>query len=200
MGSFILLVQTWTYRILNSLCIKATQYRVTSRDFGVCTLTFPLDSPLLLLQPTVVQKPSKRPRLEDVEGGASEHSSSVAARELEDSTTTEAVTGHLLWSLWRWYIELYWKRIISVWHAWQELKKARLSSQLLSICGREMRPSLSCSEETVDYYGWNFQYPFAFYMPDWRFLFSLTVFSKIHRDPNPINHLWLSSLLQNRKF
>lgn len=41
----------------------ATQARVPSRDCGVCTLTFPLDSPLLFLQPTIVKRPSKRPRL-----------------------------------------------------------------------------------------------------------------------------------------
>ncbi|KAM6935217.1 uncharacterized protein PEZ65_005616 [Lycodopsis pacificus] len=41
----------------------ATQARVPSRDCGMCTLTFPLDSPLLLLQPTIVKRPSKRPRL-----------------------------------------------------------------------------------------------------------------------------------------
>ncbi|KAI3360423.1 hypothetical protein L3Q82_002328 [Scortum barcoo] len=41
----------------------ATQARVPSRDCGVCTLTFPLDSPLLFLQPTRVRRLSKRPRL-----------------------------------------------------------------------------------------------------------------------------------------
>ncbi|XP_042345621.1 uncharacterized protein LOC121945487 [Plectropomus leopardus] len=41
----------------------ATQAKIPSRDCGVCTLTFPLDSPLLFLQPTIVKRPSKRPRL-----------------------------------------------------------------------------------------------------------------------------------------
>lgn len=40
-----------------------TQARVPSRDCGMCTLTFPLDSPLLFLQPTIIKRPSKRPRL-----------------------------------------------------------------------------------------------------------------------------------------
>ncbi|KAM8735506.1 uncharacterized protein AB9X84_023933 [Acanthopagrus schlegelii] len=42
---------------------KGVQAKAASRDFGVCTLTFPLDSPLLFLQPTIVKRPSKRPRL-----------------------------------------------------------------------------------------------------------------------------------------
>lgn len=41
----------------------ATQTGVLSRDRSVCTLTFPLDSPLLFLQPTILKRPSKRPRL-----------------------------------------------------------------------------------------------------------------------------------------
>ncbi|XP_031154587.1 uncharacterized protein LOC116049247 isoform X6 [Sander lucioperca] len=42
---------------------KAIQVKIPSRDCGVGTDTFPLDSPLLLLQPTLVKRPSKRPRL-----------------------------------------------------------------------------------------------------------------------------------------
>ncbi|XP_078028004.1 uncharacterized protein LOC144464520 [Epinephelus lanceolatus] len=47
----------------------ATQAKTPSRDCGVCTPTYPLDSPLLLLQPTVVKTPSKRPRLTEEEEG-----------------------------------------------------------------------------------------------------------------------------------
>ncbi|XP_028435956.1 uncharacterized protein LOC114556974 isoform X1 [Perca flavescens] len=67
---------------------KATQVKMPSRDCGVWTDTFPLDSPLLLLQPTLVKRPSKRPRLSltDEEEGPSEPSSSVAVHEPEDST------------------------------------------------------------------------------------------------------------------
>ncbi|XP_078109485.1 uncharacterized protein LOC144519870 isoform X4 [Sander vitreus] len=67
---------------------KAIQVKMPSRDCGVCTDTFPLDSPLLLLQPTLVKRPSKRPRLSltDEEEGPSEPSSSVAVHEPEDST------------------------------------------------------------------------------------------------------------------
>ncbi|XP_028437195.1 uncharacterized protein LOC114557745 isoform X5 [Perca flavescens] len=55
---------------------KATQVKMPSRDCGVWTDTFPLDSPLLLLQPTLVKRPSKRPRLSltDEEEGPSEPS------------------------------------------------------------------------------------------------------------------------------
>ncbi|XP_047455362.1 uncharacterized protein LOC125016739 isoform X1 [Mugil cephalus] len=47
----------------NAFRSTATQAKVPSRDCGVCTLTFPLDSPILFLQPTIVKRPSKRPRL-----------------------------------------------------------------------------------------------------------------------------------------
>ncbi|KAM9851752.1 uncharacterized protein ACBR49_004904 isoform 1-T1 [Aulostomus maculatus] len=47
----------------NHIRSTATQVQVSSRDCGVCTLTFPLDSPLLFLQPTITERPSKRPRL-----------------------------------------------------------------------------------------------------------------------------------------
>ncbi|KAG8010202.1 hypothetical protein GBF38_014420 [Nibea albiflora] len=65
-----------------------TQVRVASRDCGVCTLTFPLDSPLLFLQPTLVKRPPKRPRLSltDEEEGPSECNLSTAVQEPEDST------------------------------------------------------------------------------------------------------------------
>ncbi|KAM4580251.1 uncharacterized protein PAE49_005180 isoform 1-T2 [Odontesthes bonariensis] len=52
-----------------------TQVKVTSRDRGMCTVTLPLNSPMLFLQPTLVKRPSKRPRLnltEDEEEGPSE--------------------------------------------------------------------------------------------------------------------------------
>ncbi|XP_034729324.1 uncharacterized protein LOC117945737 isoform X8 [Etheostoma cragini] len=67
---------------------KATQVKMPGRDCGVCTDTFPLDSPLLLLQPTLVKRPSKRPRLSltDEEEGPSESSLSVVVHEPEDST------------------------------------------------------------------------------------------------------------------
>ncbi|KAM7382656.1 hypothetical protein PAMP_002378 [Pampus punctatissimus] len=67
----------------------ATQVKVASRDCGVCTLTFPLDSPLLFLQPTIVERPSKRPRLsltDEEEEGPSECSLSMVVQEPEDST------------------------------------------------------------------------------------------------------------------
>ncbi|XP_044063847.1 uncharacterized protein LOC122881574 isoform X1 [Siniperca chuatsi] len=66
----------------------ATQARVPSRDCGVCTLTFPLDSPLLFLQPTIVKRPSKRPRLSitDEKEGPAECSLSMVVHEPEDST------------------------------------------------------------------------------------------------------------------
>lgn len=46
-----------------SLKNAETQVRMMGRDRGVCTETLPLDSPLLLLQPNVEKKPSKRSRL-----------------------------------------------------------------------------------------------------------------------------------------
>ncbi|XP_030605848.1 uncharacterized protein LOC115794460 [Archocentrus centrarchus] len=46
----------------NSFRSTATQARVPSRDCGVCTVTFPLDSPMLFLQPTLVKRSPKRPR------------------------------------------------------------------------------------------------------------------------------------------
>ncbi|XP_076593780.1 uncharacterized protein LOC143324876 isoform X2 [Chaetodon auriga] len=72
----------------NKFRSTATQARVSSRDCGVCTLTFPLDSPLLFLQPTLVKRPPKRPRLSltDEEEGPSECSLSMVVREPEDST------------------------------------------------------------------------------------------------------------------
>ncbi|XP_034729318.1 uncharacterized protein LOC117945737 isoform X3 [Etheostoma cragini] len=67
---------------------RATQVKMPGRDCGVCTDTFPLDSPLLLLQPTLVKRPSKRPRLSltDEEEGPSESILSVVVHEPEDST------------------------------------------------------------------------------------------------------------------
>ncbi|TMS10410.1 hypothetical protein E3U43_019403 [Larimichthys crocea] len=67
---------------------KGTQVRVASRDCGVCTLTFPLDSPLLFLQPTLVKRPSKRPRLSltDEEESPTECNVSTVVQEPEDST------------------------------------------------------------------------------------------------------------------
>ncbi|XP_035480812.2 uncharacterized protein LOC118300242 isoform X1 [Scophthalmus maximus] len=58
----------------NHVRSKATQTTVASKDCGVCTLTFPLDSPMLFLQPTIARRPSKRPRLSltDEEDGPSE--------------------------------------------------------------------------------------------------------------------------------
>ncbi|XP_031154589.1 uncharacterized protein LOC116049247 isoform X7 [Sander lucioperca] len=72
----------------NPIRSKAIQVKIPSRDCGVCTDTFPLDSPLLLLQPTLVKRPSKRPRLSltDEEEDPSEPRSSVAVHEPEDST------------------------------------------------------------------------------------------------------------------
>lgn len=65
---------------------EATQAKAPSRDCGVCTLTFPLDSPILFLQPTIVKRPSKRPRLShtDEEEGPSEWSSSMLGHEPAD--------------------------------------------------------------------------------------------------------------------
>ncbi|XP_044215540.1 uncharacterized protein LOC122987624 [Thunnus albacares] len=68
---------------------KATQVREPRmRNCGVGTLTFPLDSPLLFLQPTIVDRPAKRPRLSltDEEEGPSECSLSVLVQEPKDST------------------------------------------------------------------------------------------------------------------
>lgn len=69
------------------LCTEATQVRTSSRDCGVGTLTFPLDSPLLLLQPTTAKRPTKRPQpsLSDREGGPSKRRSSAVALKTEDS-------------------------------------------------------------------------------------------------------------------
>ncbi|XP_035527943.1 uncharacterized protein LOC118335645 isoform X1 [Morone saxatilis] len=80
--------QLSTKTLQNHFRSTATQVRVPSRDCGVCTLTFPLDSPLLFLQPTIVKRPSKRPRLRltDEEEGPSECSLSMVVREPEDST------------------------------------------------------------------------------------------------------------------
>ncbi|KAL3060514.1 hypothetical protein OYC64_014962 [Pagothenia borchgrevinki] len=66
----------------------ATQARVPGKDRGVCTPTFPLDSPLLLLQPTIVKRPPKRPRLSlsDEEEGPSEGGSSMGINEPGNST------------------------------------------------------------------------------------------------------------------
>lgn len=68
--------------------VIATQVKVPSRDCGVCTLTFPLDSPILFLQPTLAKRPPKRPRLcfTDEEEGPSENSLPVVINEQEDST------------------------------------------------------------------------------------------------------------------
>ncbi|XP_030249420.1 uncharacterized protein LOC115567202 isoform X3 [Sparus aurata] len=67
---------------------KGTQARVASRDCGMCTLTFPLDSPLLFLQPTIIKRPSKRPRLSltDKEEGPSQCKLSLLVHEPENST------------------------------------------------------------------------------------------------------------------
>lgn len=72
----------------NQFRSKGTQARVSSRDYGVCTLTFPLDSPLLFLQPTTVKRSSKRPRLSlsDEEEGPSGCRLSMVVHEPEDST------------------------------------------------------------------------------------------------------------------
>nr|XP_046254839.1 uncharacterized protein LOC124064431 isoform X1 [Scatophagus argus] len=72
----------------NTFRSKATQARVSSRDCGMCTLTFPLDSPILFLQPTIVKRPAKRPRLSltDEEEGPSECSLSMVVHEPEDLT------------------------------------------------------------------------------------------------------------------
>ncbi|XP_035481659.1 uncharacterized protein LOC118300242 isoform X2 [Scophthalmus maximus] len=72
----------------NRIRSRATQTTVASKDCGVCTLTFPLDSPMLFLQPTIVRRPSKRPRLSltDEEDGPSECSSSIVVHEPKDST------------------------------------------------------------------------------------------------------------------
>nr|XP_046254833.1 uncharacterized protein LOC124064426 [Scatophagus argus] len=65
----------------------ATQATVSSRDCGVCTLTFPLDSPLLFLQPAV-NRAAKRTRLSltDKDECLSECSVSLVVHEPEDST------------------------------------------------------------------------------------------------------------------
>ncbi|XP_026148995.1 uncharacterized protein LOC113122143 [Mastacembelus armatus] len=66
----------------------ATQTRVESRDCGVCTLTFPLDSPVLFPQPTILDSPSKRPRfdLTNEEEGLSECSLPEVVHEPEKLT------------------------------------------------------------------------------------------------------------------
>ncbi|XP_073342256.1 uncharacterized protein [Pagrus major] len=63
---------------------KGIQARAASKDCGVCTLTFPLDSPLLFLQPTIVKRPSKRPRLSLTDEGEGPCLSMVV-NESEDS-------------------------------------------------------------------------------------------------------------------
>ncbi|XP_036931467.1 uncharacterized protein LOC119006642 isoform X7 [Acanthopagrus latus] len=67
---------------------KGTQARVASRDCGMCTLTLPLDSPLLFLQPTIIKRPSKRPQLSltDKEEGPSQCKLSMLAHQPENST------------------------------------------------------------------------------------------------------------------
>lgn len=67
--------------------IEATQVKVPTRDCDVGTLTFPLDSPLLFLQPTIVHRPSKRPRLSltDEEEGPSKCSLSMLVQDPEES-------------------------------------------------------------------------------------------------------------------
>lgn len=79
---------TESQKLQNSLRSTATQAKVPSRDCGVCTLTFPLDSPVLFLQPTLIKRPSKRPRLSltDEEEGPSECSLSMVVYDSEDST------------------------------------------------------------------------------------------------------------------
>ncbi|XP_041843781.1 uncharacterized protein LOC121641608 [Melanotaenia boesemani] len=52
----------------NHIRSTATQVKVTSRDCSVCTVTLPLNSPMLFLQPTLVKKPTKRPRLSLTDG------------------------------------------------------------------------------------------------------------------------------------
>ncbi|XP_061570344.1 uncharacterized protein LOC133424000 [Cololabis saira] len=66
----------------------ATQVKISSRDCGVCTITLPLNSRLLFLQPTLVKKPSKRPRLSvpDEEEGPSDRSISTVVHKSKDST------------------------------------------------------------------------------------------------------------------
>ncbi|XP_008289970.1 uncharacterized protein LOC103364594 isoform X2 [Stegastes partitus] len=77
-----------SHKVQKSLRSTATQVKVPSRDCGVCTLTLPLDSPALFLQPTLKKTPPKRPRLSltEEEEGPSECSSSKVVGEPEDST------------------------------------------------------------------------------------------------------------------
>ncbi|XP_041843780.1 uncharacterized protein LOC121641607 [Melanotaenia boesemani] len=72
----------------NHIRSTATQVKVTSRDCSVCTVTLPLNSPMLFLQPTLVKKPTKRPRLSltDGEEGPSRYSMSTVVYKSEDST------------------------------------------------------------------------------------------------------------------
>lgn len=60
---------------------EATQVRRSCRDCGVGTVTFPLDSPLLLLQPTTVKRP--RPSVSDEDGGSPLKRCSLAATPLK---------------------------------------------------------------------------------------------------------------------
>ncbi|XP_042345620.1 uncharacterized protein LOC121945486 [Plectropomus leopardus] len=70
---------------------RGTQAKIPSRDCGVCTLTYPLDSSVLFLQPTKVKRPSKRPSkrprlsLTNGEEGPSDSSSFMVDHEPEDS-------------------------------------------------------------------------------------------------------------------
>ncbi|XP_061572449.1 uncharacterized protein LOC133427401 isoform X1 [Cololabis saira] len=72
----------------NHVRSTATQVKMSSRDCGVCTITLPLNSRLLFLQPTLVKRPSKRPRLSvpDEEEGPSDRSISTVVHKSEDST------------------------------------------------------------------------------------------------------------------
>ncbi|XP_023152047.1 mucin-2-like [Amphiprion ocellaris] len=73
-GTQLSMKTTESHKVHNSLRSTATQAKVPSRDCGVCTTTFPLDSPVLFLQPALIKRPSKRPRLSltDEEEGPSE--------------------------------------------------------------------------------------------------------------------------------
>ncbi|KAM6909836.1 uncharacterized protein FYW49_011824 [Xenentodon cancila] len=72
----------------NHVRSTATQVKMSSKDCGVCTITLPMNSRLLFLQPTLVKRPPKRPRLSvpDEEEGPSDSSISAVVHKSEDST------------------------------------------------------------------------------------------------------------------
>lgn len=43
--------------------LKLHRHKFPAQIVGVCTVTFPLDSPMVFLQPTLVKRSSKSPRL-----------------------------------------------------------------------------------------------------------------------------------------